>query len=208
LKEGYEERETPEYFVDFKRKIEGQPRVYPIAADLARELGCNKIVDVGCGYSRKLVALHPEFEIIGLDYGPNIEYCREQYPFGTWISWDIEREPIPPELDTRRAVIVCADVVEHLVDPMILLGHLRTMLETGAAALVSTPERDLVRGEDHRGPPPNPCHAREWNMAEFAMLLTSVGLAPVRLETTESGDIVERKMNILATLPGKLLRRT
>jgi SAM-dependent methyltransferase len=204
LKEGYRERPAPEYFVDFERKIEGQPHVYPIAADLARRLGCRKIIDIGCGYSRKLVVLHPEFEIVGLDFGPNIDHCREHYPFGTWISWDIEHEPLP-ELDAAGSVVVCADVIEHLVDPQILLVHLRTLLEQAATGLLSTPERDLIHGEDHYGPPPNRCHAREWNMAEFEAFLVSAGLAPVRLELTQSGDRSPEKMNILATLPGALL---
>jgi hypothetical protein len=205
LKEGYQERERPSYLVDSPRRdgIIGQPMVYPAAARLARELDCSSIVDIGCGWAGKLVELHPEFELVGIDYGPNIEHCRT-FGFGTWIEWDIERDPLP-DVPVEDAVIVCADVIEHLVDPSKLLHALRTLLQGAAAGLLSTPERDLTRGVNHFGPPQNVHHVREWNMDEFRRLLESAGLPPVRLELTESGTHSPRKHTILATLPGAKL---
>ena len=205
LKEGYQERERPKYFVDRPRGdgIVGQPMVYPAAAELARDLDCSRIIDIGCGFAGKLIELHPEFELVGVDYGPNIEHCRT-YGFGAWVEWDIERDPLPA-LPAEDSVIVCADVIEHLVDPLRLLQALKVLLRHAAVGLISTPERDLTRGPDHVGPPQNVHHVREWNMDEFRLLLESVGLPPVRLDLTESGTHTPRKNTILATLPGAKL---
>jgi SAM-dependent methyltransferase len=203
LKEGYVERAQPRYF---KAPVEPrkiwQPNVYKAAAEWARWLSCTRIVDIGCGTANKLVPLHPEFEIVGLDYGENIEHCRA-YGYGTWIEWNIEREPLP-QLEVERSVIVSADVIEHLVDPLTLLGALKRLLERAPVAIVSTPERDLTHGFDHMGPPMNPAHAREWNQAEFRALLESSGLPPLRIELTESHDGSDAKETMMAIIPGAL----
>jgi SAM-dependent methyltransferase len=163
---------------------------------LARELGCSRIIDVGCGRAQKLIKLHPEFSIVGIDHGPNIEYCR-RYTFGTWIECDVERESLA-DLPAQGSVVVCADVIEHLVNPVLLLQSLRTLLERGAGAvLLSTPERDLLRGRDHFGPPPNPCHVREWNTAELRKLLLSMGFEP-HMQLTARNDLTFEEKTILA----------
>jgi SAM-dependent methyltransferase len=200
LKDRYIERPQPEYFEDVVQDAEWQPNVYRAAAELARKLGCGRIVDIGCGYARKLLGLHPEFEIVGIDFGENIDHCRG-YGFGTWLEWDIEREPMP-QLEADGSVIICADVIEHLVDPLKLLHHLKVLLEQASVAILSTPERDLARGVDHMGPPDNECHVREWNRAELQTLLEYVGLAPLRIELTETSDQSKEKLTMMATIPG------
>jgi hypothetical protein len=157
--------------------IEYQPDVYRRAARLARRRGASTIVDVGCGNARKLVALHPEFEVIGLDIGSNIERCRAAYPFGAWIEHDLESgTPLPVDDNVlRTSVIVCADVIEHLLAPE---RALRTLSGTPALCLlVSTPDRWRVYGGEHLGPPANPAHVREWSRKELGLLLKSCGLA-------------------------------
>ena len=82
----YQERLEPEYFADLvyeKQNIVHQPEIYPLAAFLGAKFGCNYIVDVGCGSANKLVQLHPNFKIVGIDFGNNIKRCIEKYDFGT-----------------------------------------------------------------------------------------------------------------------------
>src|SRR5690606_32976739 len=43
-------------------------------------------------------------------------------------------------------------------------------------ALLSTPDRDLIHGYDHIGPPTNPSHIRQWNLRELCELLQASGL--------------------------------
>ncbi len=164
IRDGYRERANPAYFQDLDRGIVHQPDVLPYAADLARERGIGRIVDVGCGHALKLAALRDEFEVVGVDYGANLRWCRENHDWGEWHEIDLDA---PHELP-GDGVIVCADVIEHLRHPEHLLASVKA---TGCIAVFSTPERELTWGADHNGPPPNRAHVREWTGPEFRTLL-------------------------------------
>jgi hypothetical protein len=94
----YTSRRAPEYFDDVHRvdaDIVHQPDVYGAAAALARHTGATHIIDIGCGAAEKLLALAPEFHLVGVDFGENFEHCRRAHPGHTWLQWDIEHEPLP-----------------------------------------------------------------------------------------------------------------
>lgn len=206
IKEGYIHRPEPEYFDDKPSGVIYQPDVYPLAARIGRALNYTHIVDIGCGVATKLATIHDAgFEIVGVDYGKNIGACRRFFPFGTWIEWDLEsagRIPFPDEIEgaLTRSVIVCADVIEHLKDPTSLLANIHSIMEKAPVALISTPERDLARGEDHMGPPDNEAHVREWNIVEFKRLLLAEGLNLQDLGLTTSENETFVKQTILAIL--------
>lgn len=205
LPEAYVSRGAPEYFDDAHRAdadIVHQPDVYAAAAALARRTGATHIVDVGCGAAEKLLALGPEFHLVGVDFGENLEHCRHAHPQHTWLRWDIEREPLPdvPVALLRRAVVVCADVVEHLVDPAGLLGGLRRLADHAQAIVLSTPDRERVRGLRHLGPPPNPSHVREWTLRELVAVLEASGLAPAFAGHTANNDRQRLKRTSIAVV--------
>jgi SAM-dependent methyltransferase len=205
IKPGYTPRPAPEYFHDTladTRGITHQPDAYPLAAHLAAYYGCRHVIDIGCGLAHKLVELHPRFRVIGIDFGDNLRGCRERYPFGQWIEWDLERREVI-ELDPEvvaSSVVVCSDVIEHLVDPTGLLANLRALLAHAPAAVVTTPERDLVRGSGHFGPPQNPSHVREWNLAELETLLRAERLNVDFIGLTMDNDHEWQKRTTLAVL--------
>src|SRR3954447_4392476 len=91
IKQRYAAREVPRYFADVDSGVTFQPDVYETAAAVARGLGTRRIVDVGTGQGRKLAAPHPQFEPIGIDFGPNLEHARRTYPFATWIDADLDQ---------------------------------------------------------------------------------------------------------------------
>lgn len=203
IRAGYRSRPVPEYYADTPSNVTWQPDVYPEAARVARELGARTIVDLGSGNGDKLARLHPEFELVGVDIGSNLEHVRRAHPQGTWIEHDFEQPgalPLDQEL-LDGAVIVCADVIEHLMRPEHLLAKLRRALEDGAAAvLLSTPERTRTWGDEHQGPPPNTCHVREWTLEELGALLEREGLDRGDLELTRSNDAESRLATSLALL--------
>lgn len=188
IKSGYVSRSHPSYLIDDLADSKGithQPHVYPFAAFLARKFGCSRIIDIGCGSAKKLIKLHPEFEIIGIDNGTNIEYCRNEYDFGEWIEFDFEQPKSLTISDKvlQESTIICSDVIEHLVNPSNMHTVLKNWMNYAPVCLLTTPERDLGRGENDNGPPANPHHVREWNMKEleqffhpFASQLSFVGL--------------------------------
>jgi 2-polyprenyl-3-methyl-5-hydroxy-6-metoxy-1,4-benzoquinol methylase len=178
-----------------------QPDVYLLADALAR-LGAGLVIDIGCGKGGKLVELSRRHDVIGIDIGANIAYCRSQHPFGRWIEHDLCRSgPLPlQDVALRGSVVVCADVIEHLADPLPLLRHLRVCADRGACVLLSTPERALVRGRWDKGPPFNRAHVREWTIGELRALLVHVGFEIAFLGLTANSSIKRELSTAIAVL--------
>lgn len=177
------------YFLDDVTETRGivfQPDVYAMAELLAVMSGAQTVWDVGCGWGDKLAGIqqrHPEWGFVGVDYGDNIAHCVRAYPWGNWIDHDLET---PLDLPVAGGIVICSDVIEHLADPTALLETLRS---AGAQAIViSTPERDLMYGRTHNGPPQNRCHVREWNLTELGDYLKSCGLTVEWIGLTRSSD--------------------
>lgn len=187
------------------------PGWYPgstVAAQAARDLKAACLVDIGCGRAQKLMALAGEFDTVGIDFGANLDHCRRQYPDRTWLECDLDRPhtlPVSPS-DLERSVIVCSDLLEHLVRPEHLLTSLRAALRHAPLLILSTPERDLCRGVRDLGPPANACHIREWNLAELAALLEHHGLPTRRIGLTRSDDRWENCHTILVQVAGRRRR--
>ncbi|BEV17738.1 methyltransferase domain-containing protein [Herbaspirillum sp. DW155] len=205
IKPGYQSRTQPEYYADIHDDgTVWQPEVYPLAATLARQHGCRYIIDIGCGRARKLSMMYPEFQIIGLDFGSNLEYCRANYPFGNWVEVDLENSDgvqFPPDV-LQNAVVISSDVIEHLVNPTPLMALIRSYLLHAKVAVISTPERDLERGYQDMGPPGNPTHIREWNLAELEAMLSNAGLRPAYCGLTISNNREMQRKTSLAVVPG------
>ncbi|MEU4386252.1 methyltransferase domain-containing protein [Promicromonospora sp. NPDC023805] len=195
LRTGYEQRFPPEYFTDVDDDgVTWQPDVYPETLALARAHGRDTVIDLGCGRAAKLVALtaaDPTIEIVGVDYGSNIAWCRDNYEIGRWIETDLETATsldLAPET-AARSVIVCCDVLEHLVDPRPTMRLIQGLLDHGAAcAVLSTPARDRRSGTGNLAQPRNTAHVREWAQDEFRAFVEGFPLDVERAELTRSDD--------------------
>ena len=149
-----------------------QPDVYDMAKRIATASKA-LIVDVGCGSGRKIKD-YPAEKIVGLDLSKHIAHCSKETPEALWITCDLENiHPMIPRLISSRAVVICSDVVEHLENPNSLLKFLAFCSTRAMATIVSTPDREIVRGLDDLGPPANAHHVREWSLIEFMTLLRS-----------------------------------
>lgn len=205
IKDNYNPRIIPEYFhdVDLDRSgITHQPHVYPFVEYLSKRFGCTNIIDIGCGGAEKLIKLYPKFQITGIDYGDNIKLCQKKYDFGMWIEWNLEQNDyidLSKEILSNSA-IVCADVIEHLINPSYFFRNLKKFLNFSPICVISTPERDLVHGINHTGPPQNPYHVREWNMAELSKLIISCGFNLSFMGLTVNNDHDYEKKTIIAII--------
>lgn len=203
----YQQRLHPEYFADATDDgITWQPDVYPHAANLARHLGRTVIIDIGCGRAGKLAALHqtePNWHYIGVDFGPNITWCRGNHSFGEWIEADLEGCVVLPIPDERmcEAVIVCSDVLEHLIRPDIAMAMMLTLATVGRVApvVLSTPAREHRAGAHYLGQPRNPAHVREWTSTEFQTFVTASGFNIHDAHLTRSDDHSGGLTTLLAT---------
>ncbi|MBR9909048.1 MAG: class I SAM-dependent methyltransferase [Gammaproteobacteria bacterium] len=159
-----------------------QHSVYAVAAALIDELQLGSVTDVGCGVGTKLKLLHdakPSLSIRGIDQPDAIELCKKLHPFGDWEAADLSVAcgPSPVKSD----LVICADVIEHLANPDLLLDRLRQQLKPGGYILISTPARELLHFPDpmHR---PIAHHVREWSSEEFNHYLGSRGFTVLRQE--------------------------
>lgn len=210
LKDGYTSRSQPDYFHDLNEEKDRvwQPQVYAIANFLGKKLNCRYIIDIGCGNASKLVKLYPSYEIIGIDFNDNLAFCEKSYPFGTWIEHDLESEQlleIPNEI-LKNSVVICADVIEHLINPGFLLWKLKLLMEQAPVCLLSTPERDVTRGLADFGPPDNPHHVREWNSQELGEMLTFAGLNVLFSGLTISDNFLQEKKTVLKIIGNNTLK--
>ena len=209
IKSGYVSRPHPEYFddkLDQTKDVTHQPDVYPFVAFLGRRFGCTHIIDIGCGQARKLASLHPEFKLIGIDFGVNIQYCRDHYEFGQWIEFDLESaDQLPIDQDVvKNSIIICADVIEHLISPEHLLQNIKKLMKDAPAGVLTTPERDLTHSIDHVGPPLNRHHVREWNLNELVPFVQSIGLKVGFRGLTFSNDKYRQKKTSLLILSNEI----
>lgn len=187
IKKDYQERLQPEYFHDDPNSsLIYQPAIYELAIFKSLERNSKAIFDIGCGSGLKLItyvsqqygSTRPWPSLIGIDYKNNISMARSLHPGHVWLERDLEK-PILLELPNlmEKSVIIISDVIEHLIDPSNLLYFINDMIYNYDALIyISTPDRDLTWGAEHNGPPPNPCHVREWNVQEFKILLDSFGI--------------------------------
>lgn len=152
--------------------------VYRDAAKIAQEHDIKTLCDVGCGTGEKLRNIHesnPNLNIVGIDQKHAIEYCLNTHGFGEWLVDDFAE----PKLKICGDMTICSDVIEHLVDPDVLISYLKRVTTPGGLILISTPDRDRLRGEACTYSP-NRHHIREWNFDEFSRYLHSHHLIPQR----------------------------
>lgn len=175
LPQDYQSRMEPAYFDDILGDSTAwQADVYWLAAHLARKAGVQWLKDIGCGNGKKLLQFGDEFLTLGIDYGANILHQPITLKH-KWQSVDLNTHSLMMDY-FDNSVVICADVIEHLPNPMPLIQSLRNACEVAPYVLLSTPDRERVYKGEHNGPPGNPYHCREWTNAEWVRWLRFEGL--------------------------------
>lgn len=179
---------TPEMAADF------QVPVYRFARQIVRRHKLRSVLDLGCGWGVKLREfLFPVCgEITGVDLAQEkIVFCRAQYSFGEWICADLEDDGLSWE--RKFDLVICADMIEHVFFPDRVMSLIKKNLSPAGWAILSTPERDIHRGRNHGGPPPNALHVREWNRREFSRYVRSRGLKVIEHRIVARGRLSREK---------------
>lgn len=151
-----------------------QHHVYLLAARIATRRHYRVGMDLGCGPGTKAARILQESlaEIILVDQPSSAALAESSLPGARFIGTNLERCEVV--LEEPVDLIVCADVVEHLFDPMPCIRFARDSLKASGLAVFSTPERDILRGADCMMSP-HSAHVREWNTGEFRALLEHSG---------------------------------
>ena len=161
IRSDYKVRNQPNFWDDRSWKDQFQKPVYEYVKQLMLDGGYRTVLDIGTGSGYKLVTILGQFDTIGTELSPTYEHLRQTYPDRKWLLSDLSKPCPIQEVD----VVMAADVIEHLQNPDQLLDYIATI--RWKKLVLSTPDRDQARGPNDRGPPQNPCHAREWNAEEF-----------------------------------------
>jgi len=166
IRSDYQIRENVDDFDDRSYKDEWQDEVYAWANSIVRKYGFESILDIGVGSGFKLNKYMSDLKLQGIDSPKTIEYLVSLYPEGHWLSYENLNYS-----EVSAQFMICADVIEHLEDPVELLQNIKS-IKNLSGFLISTPEREIKWGVDHMGPPPNIYHVREWNSSELISLLS------------------------------------
>jgi 2-polyprenyl-3-methyl-5-hydroxy-6-metoxy-1,4-benzoquinol methylase len=193
LPENYQENPASSFDIDtnknywnpkrVKTSISYQWAAYQWANKVIKRQKIHRVADVGCGFACKLNELYrnnPNVEFWGIDQPNAIALCKKHYRFGNWLEINLEQDPVHPP--KKFGLVISSDVIEHLGNPDILIKYLKLLVADDGYILVTTPERDILRGLGSLSSP-NRAHAREWNTNEFTSYLKSHDL-----------HIVEKKM--------------
>jgi SAM-dependent methyltransferase len=185
IKPGYRENEPSSFDRDpearywTEQRIEASGRyqhpVYRVCRELLRSRAARSFLDVGSGPGTKVAELIAPLcrDLTLVDQPSSREIALRCVPGACFIAADLD----DLDLDLERSfdLIVCADVLEHLKHPDACLDFIREHLAEGGRAVLSTPERDNLRGHDCMESP-HPEHVREWNAAEFRAFVESCRL--------------------------------
>jgi hypothetical protein len=186
-----------------------QPDVYNLAYHIAKNVSCKYIIDIGSGDGLKLKPFEckkiKNYKIIVADISENEGVLKQNVNGSIFLHSDFEHGlPAMEEEWIQDSVVIFSDVIEHIVNPDILLRNLSCISEKCHAMLISTPERDIVRGFNNFGSPRSIYHVREWNMVEFQQLLNKYKFSKSIMGLTIDDNISKQKNTILA-LTGKIV---
>lgn len=150
--------------------------VYDYAKRFIVKENIKKVVDVGSGTGRKLQKLNElvdEFEITRIHQPNAVSFCKQEYDFGNWISHNLEEQFTNVD-NLKAGLMICADVIEHIENPDVLLETIKSLSNPSTYIILSTPEGDSLRGVENDSPL-NKFHIREWNSNELTEYLNYYG---------------------------------
>lgn len=200
LPDNYRARGDSIEYLDIPSDVIYQPHVYELLIFLARRAGVRRIIDIGCGSAKKLIPLQHDFDLICIDNTNALALARQVVPTATFLEWNLEFG-LPDIIDNfiDDSIIVCADVIEHLSNPVPLANALAQLQPRCHYQLISTPDRTRARGLLDKGPPSNPAHVREWSADEFGCFLIDCGFPRrILIGHTINTDIHCAKITTLA----------
>jgi len=205
IKEGYISNLEPKRYNAGRRsqnlsRQTWQPDVYTSALTLAKKLNAEYVIDLGSGSGEKLPPFEAEFKLITVDYGNQAVLEKVLKDF-TFISYDLNigLPDILPQI-LKKSVIIFSDCIEHLTTPEHILRDLKIASEYALAIIISTPDRDLVRGKSDFGPPANKLHVREWNLDEFGALLIRFQFPNFIIGHTREHNLTKQRKTIMAVI--------
>jgi len=212
LRDVYEQRAEREYSEPWRR--DPLDRKFTRTLELVQaQLPCDAFLDAGCGDGRYLAAVarsaHAPERIIGTDISERIlETARAAAAPNEVELVRANLESLPFD-DGSFDVVLCAQVIEHLLDVDAGLRELaRVLRPRGALVLTTDNERNLVTRALHLGRLRKQrgfdFPHRDFRAAELRALIEAAGLSVVRQETFRFFAPVRAPQRLLNALDERL----
>ena len=172
--------------------------VYKLSSYLGKVANKKYIIYLGHKNTQKLVKHFPDFHIIAVDFEDNLSFVSNKFEH---ISFNFKDGLPNISLDILKdSIVIASDVIEHLINPQNFISSLSEWSKIVPYIVISTPDRNIVRGFSDYGPPHNNAHVREWSIQEFRELLFSNDFENFFIGYTENTDFHKQKTTILALL--------
>lgn len=165
-----------------------QYHVYKLAAKIAKQFEYSSGMDLGCGPGTKAKSFLSKAlkDVTLVDQPSSAVLARAILPQAVFVGTNLEN--CVAILDRKFDLIVCADVLEHLYNPLPCLTFAYNHLAPLGTVIFSTPERDVLRGKNCTYSP-HPSHVREWNCTEFKDLLEYSGFEIIQQMCLPAGKL-------------------
>jgi glycosyltransferase involved in cell wall biosynthesis/SAM-dependent methyltransferase len=165
-----------------------QAEVYRLAGRLVTTEALRSVLDAGCGPGHKLDRyLGPHVEtLVGVDQLSCAAHWPETGRRASYRVVDLRSAGV--SLNRTFDLVMAVDVIEHLEDPDRLLDFMRAHRSERARFLLSTPDRETLRGP-HNLESPKAEHLREWTRPELRRYLASRGFVVERQLLVDSYDM-------------------
>ena len=140
---------------------------------IAARVAGGAVLDMACGegYGSEVLA-RAAASVVGVDGNPEAhEHAKLRYT-GPNVTFEWGAVETYGEPATFEAVVFL-QTIEHVVDPVAVLAHFRSLLTPGGVAYVSTPNV-LTLAPQGAAKSDNPWHLREYRAEEFASLCGGV----------------------------------
>ena len=127
-----------------------------------------RVLDIACGegYGSAAFLEAGAMSVIGVDISEETcRHARSKYGIDARVG-DAQAIPLP---DQSVDVIVSFETIEHVSEPIAFLGECARVLAPGGKVVISTPNKDIYRGN---GEQHNPYHCSELTKEEFDELLS------------------------------------
>ncbi len=111
----------------------------------------DKVLDIGCGvgnFTKLVKEKHPKCEIWGTDISDSIiKLDKLENPDIKYLAQTIGYQNQVPL--RYFDIVFCGETIEHLDEPDILFQDAYKMLKTGGKLIITTPNKDHIKSEEH-----------------------------------------------------------
>lgn len=184
IKEGYRNQSTNfndpknrehDYWSKSRQSINllFQQDTYRYAVEIIKRYNINSVADVGCGVGEKMQKFIAPLgvDVVGIDLPESVAIAKKRFG-DMFVADNFENEV--PAVSKKYDLVICSDVIEHMVNPDHLLNYIKRITHSDSYSIFSTPERDYHRGFDCTTSE-KPEHIREWNTLELKTYLENRG---------------------------------